>query len=116
LTKPVDVVLRLEVGFSTHTYRKEIKMSKQIYTEKVHAQKMLKILSQENPCKCCPRFSGKFDYLKDRHSYSYNSDETCYICRPFVGLHPDDLCPCDELGKQEAIKRTWITLEKKGYV
>ena len=47
----------------------------------------------------------------------------CSICHVFINMDKItgeefaiDKCPCYVLGKAEAIKRTWIALEEKGYI
>ena len=57
------------------------------YTEKIHAKRLLGMLEKKDPCACCASF---------------------------LGLYPTSDCPCCEL-QDEAVKRTWITLEEKGY-
>ena len=79
------------------------------YTETLHADALLKLLSMSTPCDYCPSAIKKT-----------SGNMACIICREFIGLkHKSPFgyhCPCTELGKQEAIKRTWIALEEKGYI
>ena len=85
------------------------------YTEKFHAERLLGMLNKKNPCLCCPAgpgyqmCSGMVGGLSIRNA--------CSVCKKFVGM-TDILtkCPCDELGEEKAIKRTWIALEQKGYI
>lgn len=69
------------------------------YTEKTHAERLIKLLeSKTYVCISCP------------------GQTLCDICLGFVGLLEGAHCPCSELGDEEAIKRTWIALETKGYI
>jgi len=85
-----------------------------MYTEKKHAKNLLEMLSEEDPCSCCP--------YPDR--ITERNDPTCGICRAFVNLkapiqpytYLTPKCPCHVLGKEEAIKRTWLKLEKENYI
>jgi len=96
------------------------------YDEKFHAKKrLLKMLEREDICACCPAVSGfrarfTFRLLKNTRREELGIatayDRVCAICKGFVGLDSNKKCPCQELGKEEAIKRTWIALEAKGYI
>ena len=91
-------------------------MSKK-YTEEDHAENLIKILEEENTCSKCPGTYGG-TYLSN----------TCYICTKFVKIKHTQFmsvalsnpsltsCPCNYLGEKEAIKRSWIALEEKGYL
>ena len=88
------------------------------YTEKIHAERVLKMLGEKDPCLCCPaqrRFKTGTPFIFD--SYSIIKGRfvgVCDVCRDFVGI--PYVCPCQYLGGKEAIKRTWIALEAKGYL
>ena len=84
----------------------------QIYTEKIHATRLLKMLERKNPCGLCPA-APSFDPKLKRTDYVWE-EEHCVICEQFVGYFKDD-CPCNKYGHKEAIKRTWLSLEAKGY-
>ena len=70
---------------------------------------ILDILSRKNPCKWCPSDGGRFG---------------CWVCWAFIGgvydmkghIDGNTFCPCHVLGKEEAIKRTWLALEEGGYI
>lgn len=71
------------------------------YTEKIHAARLLKILERKNPCGLCPATPDYFG--------------CCLVCARFVGSLTGN-CPCPMYGIKEAIKRTWLSLEAKGYL
>lgn len=81
------------------------------YTEKEHAERLLEMLSHNKPCDHCP---GK----------DLPPEIACSACNSFLPGYDLDLinktaigtCPCHVLGQQEAIKRTWLALEAKGYI
>ncbi len=88
------------------------------YTEKVHAERLLKMLKKKDPCMCCPAQP----YFKTETTFGIDSIEldsagrrgACKICQDFIGIRHD--CPCCKLKKEEALKRTWLALEAKGYI
>lgn len=83
------------------------------YTEAVHAKRLLMMLDDLYPCDFCP--SVGFDA---------GVKQCCGVCRDFIGLDffkttpycNEIRCPCLVLGNHEAIKRTWLALEEKGYI
>jgi len=88
------------------------------YTEEIHAERLLKMLEQKEPCIYCPtniNFGEAVQFLRGNNTWQH-----CDICRNFINiknshqLYPK--CPCNKLGKKEAIKRTWLALEEKGYL
>ena len=87
---------------------------KRKYTEKVHAKRLIKMMEINNPCIHCPA-EPRFDsdgILISMWNYGIGADP-CKICYKFVDTCG---CPCNILGQEEAIKRSWIALEEKGYI
>jgi len=92
------------------------------YTEKIHATRLLGMLNKKNPCMCCPQEK----HYGLRHEYDdmpwqkaiEGVDDACHVCLEFVNIKQEggEWCPCLILGEKEAIKRTWIALEAKGYI
>lgn len=83
------------------------------YTEELHAQRLLGMLEEEDPCACCPK---RLDFRIGGHLILVGWDlskAACKVCKDFVGSRN---CPCDFFGRWEAIKRTWLALEEKGYI
>ena len=76
--------------------------------EKEHVENLFDILGHEEPCSWCPSDGESF---------------YCWTCWTFIGgvysvkrmNDGERFCPCHVLGKEEAIKRTWLALEEKGY-
>jgi hypothetical protein len=85
-------------------------MKKQIYTEKIHARKLIEILEKEDTCNKCLGATEKWIINDNNHP--------CDICRSFIGLteQPGKMCPCISLGKEKAIEITYEVLKSKGYV
>lgn len=96
-------------------------MKKIIYDEKYHAEALLEILEMKDTCNLCPMLhSHKGEYkklLKAQPNYfsvmSKLEEKGCKVCTSFVG---SKICPCGYFGHKEAIKRTWIALDEKGYI
>lgn len=80
------------------------------YTEEEHAANLLITLEDKRTCYVCPA----------RHSTQDKSllDGSCRMCVSFISPGFDRFygCPCSNLGKEEAIKLTWLKLEEKGYI
>lgn len=103
----------------------------QKYSYDIHAKVLLHMLYLENPCSSdnCPHGlvddldDNMFDYSIDIE-FPYHKSFSCQcpltnICRSFIGLSEEFSglpCPCQDIGKDEAIKRTWKALEDKGYL
>ena len=86
------------------------------YTEAIHAERLLKILKKDT-CNKCPATK----YFNDGGHPGRLYKNTCEICQKFVGLkyRPEsifNICPCKRLGKERAIEKSWLVLEKKGYL
>ena len=84
------------------------------YTEKIHAKRLLGMLSKKNPCLCCP--AGRYYGAAASDDMEWENSK-CEICLEFInaGLCFWE-CPCHVLGDKKAIKRTWLALEEKGYL
>lgn len=98
-----------------------------VYTVREHVKNLLAILESGDPCGKCPaapgfnaRRSPTAKYYSRRHTASYTVHNACIVCSIFVGLPGystyGPLCPCKRLGHEEAIKRTWLALERKGFL
>ena len=86
------------------------------YTEAIHAKRLLKMLNKKDPCSCCPAglsFSPG-GFILGLSGSALNKEGVCAVCQNFVNLSTYG-CPCYHLGT-EAIKRTWLALEAKGYI
>lgn len=86
------------------------------YTEKIHAKRLLGMLSRPNTCRLCPaarRYAPNTNSIEDMWK---GHPKACNICREFIGLPLFSRCPCKEIGKHRAARRTWIALEEKGYL
>ena len=87
------------------------------YTEKIHAERVIKVLENKNTCKMCPR-----DRMRGNMGNMWNTslEDACLMCVSFIGLpyreFSTERCPCNALPKSEVFKRTWLALEEKGYI
>ena len=98
--------------------------SKKVYTEKIHAKRLLLLLEKRDPCGCCPKRAGSMDFSMGDALYptddSIFSKKICKICAAFVSAafvsSTFYRCPCCILGPKEAVKRSWIALEEGGYL
>jgi len=92
------------------------------YTEAEHAKNLLRMLEEPNLCGLCPLSFKRPSAPKD---------ECCRVCQEFIEVWTAQPsvrtlgemyfgqffpCPCKYYGEQEAIKRTWLALEEKGYI
>ena len=89
------------------------------YTEKIHAEGLLEIFSQEKPCGFCPSkimrerltiFSWDGEWCDD------SSPPQCKVCWDFIGGDRWAICPCRDGNETRAAKATWLALEEKGYL
>ena len=90
------------------------------YTAKIHAYRLKAILEMDT-CKKCPaslHYSSRnsaiscWDFDFDN---SFRSLDPCVICNNFIGLdfyaaEYAEFCPCKQLGKSEAIRRSYEAL------
>jgi hypothetical protein len=87
------------------------------YTEKVHAKRLLGMLSKKDPCLCCPAAPRYKVGVESGFALELRFQDKCPVCFGLLGMERIiDSCPCLEFGKEESIKRTWIALEEKGYI
>lgn len=93
---------------------------KEVYTVEKHVKSLVALLAKDEPCNCCP---SAMDLRMDRcptEMWDCEADYPCRICREFIGLEWDDDvgrwsiglagCPCNALGRDEAIRRTFEAL------
>jgi len=86
------------------------------YTEKIHAERLIKILEKKDTCNRCPAAS-RFDGGKEPKDLWSENSNPCKICCNFINLtEKNKACPCDEFGSKGAARLTWIALEEKGYI
>uniref|UniRef100_A0A6M3IPF8 Uncharacterized protein n=1 Tax=viral metagenome TaxID=1070528 RepID=A0A6M3IPF8_9ZZZZ len=85
------------------------------YTERIHVQRLIKMLNKKDPCNCCPAA-----YYYAGHNLPYimwdiDKQNPCVVCTKFVEIYETigAYCPCNVLGKERAIKRTWEMIEEK---
>lgn len=102
---------------------------KRRYTERIHAQRVKRVIEKEKPCKHCPaaqefRVDNTWYELwnvdTDGHGFIKNIHHPCTICAKFLGLKHQTpkrvRCPCHRLGTKRAVELTWRALEAKGYL
>lgn len=88
------------------------------YTEKEHAKRLLEMLDMEDTCSLCPACKSNGYNPKLSPPAGYRT-AICPVCTKFVVVDKNVFrgpCPCWQLGEKEAIKRTWLALEEKGYI
>jgi hypothetical protein len=95
------------------------------YTEADHAKALIKMLESGDVCKSCP--PRDFGDSEVREFMQKTCQEIggewrilfdiCSICCEFIAIPIyASTCPCEELGRKEAIKRVWLALEEGGYI
>jgi len=96
------------------------------YTEKTHGERVKRMLEKKEPCLCCPARTGKMLFTGSKplgiagfkhpwYGTEEIKEEICVICRDFIGMKVNS-CPCHQYGKKIALKKTWLALERKGYI
>ena len=89
------------------------------YTLKKHKERLQRMMTHSIPCSLCPATPDFGSNLMPGTTWPGSKAKTiCGICRSFVGLEKErrkgeHYCPCNVLGKEEAIKRTLIALEEE---
>lgn len=103
-------------------------MEKPVYTEAIHAERLIDMLETTEVCLSCPaafRFSSQenatkmWDISRDvDHLEIKNDKHPCVVCRRFVGIPLNIFrCPCHCFANSDqAVAITWIALEEKGYI
>ena len=93
-------------------------MKSTVYTEQIHAKRLIKILENPEGFKwACP---ASKTMESDESPYTPWSAESnpCIICRNFITKKMDYCrdCPCHFFGTAMAREKSWIALETKGYI
>jgi hypothetical protein len=95
---------------------------KTIPYEQEHVEALLEMLSRRAPCRWCP---GVIAEKNNQHNLALRSSAYCVeTCHRFIETGVTSISsaslyeihPCTVLGSFEAIKRTWLALEEKGYI
>ena len=96
------------------------------YTEKIHAEGLLEIFSQEKPCGHCPskvmrkRFGVARWDGEGWDEWGMDLEPNCNICWDFIRARKRtdgwSTCPCCGDNEARAAKLTWLALEAKGYL
>jgi len=102
---------------------------KPVYTEGVHAHRLIKMLELSDICTSCPatinflgnRYCDELWFNLNRNDY-YDFTLICRVCWEFIGLDEtnrsrDLRCPCKNFDtSDEVVKLSWLALEEKGYI
>ena len=86
-------------------------MKKIQYTEKMHARNLLRLLeSGRDICSeiLCP--AGR-EFKSVDFSFCFKN-HPCNVCKKFIKIKNESTCPCFELGRDTAVKKTWLALEE----
>jgi hypothetical protein len=95
--------------------------NKPVYTVEQHVKMLVALMSRDEPCNCCPAAPHLDMRVSPQEIWDDALDHPCRICREFVGLdwHYDHGrwtgnlrgCPCNALGDEEAIRKTFEALK-----
>lgn len=96
------------------------KTGKPVYTVEDHVKRLVAMMARDEPCNCCPAAKMMSMRASPTSDWDCDLDFPCRICREFVGLGYCDTvgrwtetssgCPCNALGAEEAIHRTFKAL------
>jgi hypothetical protein len=87
---------------------------KKVYTKEIHIDRLTRMLKRKKPCDCCPASKNYLGGPWNELWANAPDREICNICRGFVGLSAYGYqCPCHSLGQEEALRRTYLALEKE---
>ena len=88
--------------------------NKPAYTTEIHVTRLEVMLELGNPCIMCPA-SANFVGLGPEELWD-SSSNPCQICREFIDAAEMEVeglwCPCSKLGKNEALRRTYLAIEE----
>ena len=81
------------------------------YTVRRHIRRLEAMIEEPNLCKLCPA-SMMFN-SKEHFDFPWSNDP-CKVCLTFINLKYKLLhtCPCMQLGKEEAVRRTLKAIKK----
>lgn len=75
------------------------------YTVENHVEVLEIMMRCYDVCDQCPA-----EIVFPKILYKTSLQWICPICTEFIGLEDSNICPCNRLGKEEAIKTTIIAL------
>jgi hypothetical protein len=94
---------------------------KEVYTVEKHVKQLVAMMCRDEPCNYCPAAKGQSMRECPTDLWDCDADFPCRICREFVGLPFDENagrwigemagCPCNALGGDEALRRTFEALK-----
>lgn len=87
------------------------------YKENDHARNLLLMLQYNKGMikHMCPYIKYQLPLMNELKRISYK--DVCGVCKRFVGIPVYvSTCPCEYFNPKEAVKRTWLALEEKGYL
>jgi hypothetical protein len=101
--------------------RRRFTYGEEVYTVEKHVKSLVALLAKDEPCNCCPCARDLRMELCPTEMWDWEADFPCRICREFVGLEWSETagrffgklagCPCNALGRDEAIRRTFEALK-----